>query len=415
MTVLPDGWRAAGLKELATSVRKSVDLNSSGTYELWSVPSFADGQPEIVAGADVKSGKLAVQEDDVLICKINPRINRVWLVGERRDWPQVASPEWIVARLSDSQQVSARYLCAYCESPEFRAAITADVSGVTGSHTRAKPAVVMSHQVPVPSLGEQDQIVRILDTELARLDAVMGAVQAVREKAEQFRRSLLHAAFTGQLTQPDPSRGTHVPATWGTSDLGEIASMSLGKMLDKKTATGKHLRPYLRNINVRWGEFDLGDVAEMDIGPSEVERVTVKPGDVVVCEGGEPGRAAVWVGPPIAIQKALHRVRLKDDILPDFIQRHLENEFRGRTTHPLFTGTTIKHLPKDRFKTMAVPVPSRAEQQEIVDLTEAQLARLESVLRVADQVERECGRLRRSLLQAAFTGELTKRWREANG
>ena len=424
MTELPEGWTTATIGDLATTIRgvtykksDSSNLPGEGLVPLLRATNFDDGVETggdlVYIPATLVKPEQVLMESDLLVAMSSGSIA---VVGKSVPIGQPSHQRTFGAFcgvVRPNPATNARFLHHYSASPNIRQSWSDSARGTNINNL--KPRTVESTAVPVPPIEEQDEIVRILDTQLARLDTVMGAVQAVRDKAEQFRRSLLHAAFTGQLTQPDPLRGTDLPATWGTSDLGDIAAMSLGKMLDRKAATGKHLRPYLRNINVRWGEFDLGDVAEMDIGPSEVERVTVKPGDVVVCEGGEPGRAAVWVGPPIAIQKALHRVRLNENILPEFIQRHLENEFRGRTTHPLFTGTTIKHLPKDKFKTMAVPVPSRTEQQEIVNLTEAQLARLDRVLEVADHVEAECGRLRRSLLQSAFTGELTRKWREANG
>lgn len=211
-----------------------------------------------------------------------------------------------------------------------------------------------------------------------------------------------------QLTQVDGVRNGDLPINWRSSALGKVAQMSLGKMLDRKQATGEHLTPYLRNVNVRWGAFDLSEIAEMDIPPGEVDRVTVRSGEVVVCEGGEPGRAAVWQGSPTAIQKALHRVQVSKELLPRFLQLHLEQEFRGRSTHPLFTGTTIKHLPKDRFKTLEVPIPPLAEQDEIVRILDTQLARLDTVIAAVQAAQDKADQFRRSLLHAAFTGQLTQ-------
>jgi len=98
-------------------------------------------------------------------------------------------------------------------------------------------------------------------------------------------------------------------AGWQRKRVADLAQHSLGKMLDKAKNRGEP-RPYLRNLNVRWFDFDLTDVLEMRFLPSEVERYTVRKGDVVVCEGGYPGRAAIWErDEPIFFQKALHRVR----------------------------------------------------------------------------------------------------------
>ena len=265
----------------------------------------------------------------------------------------------------------------------------------------------------IPPLAEQERIVEILEEQLSRLDAALESVRVVREKAAQFRRSLLHAAFTGALTGHDPEDG-QLPEGWMYLPLGELATLSLGKMLDRKQFTGMHPVPYLRNINVRWDRFDLGDLQEMDITPAQLDRVSLCAGDLVACEGGEPGRAAVWGGTEsIAIQKALHRVRPVDRIKPRFLYFAFEAEFRGVEDHPLFTGTTIKHLPKEKIAAVMVPLPPLDEQVRIVQILEEQLSRLDAALAVANTIEKRSAALRRSLLHAAFTGRLTEQWRES--
>ena len=127
--------------------------------------------------------------------------------------------------------------------------------------------------------------------------------------------------------------------------------MSLGKMLDAKTQTGEHPVAYLRNINVRWFRFDLGDLAVMDIAPVELERVSLNDGDLVVCEGGEPGRCAVWRGPSAAIQKALHRVRPHVGIAADYLALVLRWWSTRQDFDRFITGTTIKHIPKEKLLT----------------------------------------------------------------
>ncbi len=80
-----------------------------------------------------------------------------------------------------------------------------------------------------------------------------------------------------------------MPANWCWAPLGEIASVELGKMLDKRKHTRGKLLSYLRNSNVRWGSFDLEDLASMFFEEDELERFGLKAGDLIVCEGGEPG------------------------------------------------------------------------------------------------------------------------------
>jgi type I restriction enzyme S subunit len=102
---------------------------------------------------------------------------------------------------------------------------------------------------------------------------------------------------------------SELPEGWTEQALGSVADCRLGKMLDAEKNQGE-LRPYLRNTNVQWGTIDLSDVKEMRIIDDERDRYAVLPGDLLVCEGGEPGRCAVWRDDRgVYIQKALHRVR----------------------------------------------------------------------------------------------------------
>ena len=103
--------------------------------------------------------------------------------------------------------------------------------------------------------------------------------------------------------------------SWEKVKLGDVSESCLGKMLDQQKNRGE-FHPYLANVNVRWGSFDLEDLPLMKFEDSEQERYGLKYGDLVVCEGGEPGRCAIWKNqiPNMKIQKALHRVRVSSDM-----------------------------------------------------------------------------------------------------
>ena len=129
-------------------------------YELYSVPSFETGYPEIVKGKDIGSTKLTVEEGDVLVCKINPRINRVWVVKHNTEYPLLASSEWIVVR---NKNIDANYLKWYFSSPTFRTLLNSQVAGIGGSLTRAQPKQVAKYSVPVPSRSKQQKVSENLD------------------------------------------------------------------------------------------------------------------------------------------------------------------------------------------------------------------------------------------------------------
>ena len=132
---------------------------------------------------------------------------------------------------------------------------------------------------------------------------------------------------------------------WNKAKLGDISEMCLGKMLDKKKNKGEY-QPYLANVNVRWGGFDFSNLSKMRFEERESERYGLKYGDLIICEGGEPGRCALWKNeiPNMKIQKALHRVRIHETHSNEFVyyQFLLAKDTNSLNKH--FIGSTIKHL-----------------------------------------------------------------------
>lgn len=137
------------------------------------------------------------------------------------------------------------------------------------------------------------------------------------------------------------SSSGELPTRWASVELQEVGSVQLGKMLDRKRTQGTPF-PYVRNVNVRWGAVDRSDLKVMPFREGEVERFGLRDGDVLVCEGGEPGRAAVWSGGPtdIKYQKAVHRVRLRSAVEPNWLVYHLMHDAsRGRLlARPMHEG-----------------------------------------------------------------------------
>ena len=115
---IPPGWATTTLGDLGVEIRGHVSPAPGTTYDLYSVPTFPTKRPERLDGAQIKSGKRGVQCGDVLLCKINPRINRVWVVGETESCPQIASTEYLVLRPHEPRMSS--FIHQYLSSPKFR-------------------------------------------------------------------------------------------------------------------------------------------------------------------------------------------------------------------------------------------------------------------------------------------------------
>jgi type I restriction enzyme S subunit len=182
------------------------------------------------------------------------------------------------------------------------------IESSTGAAQKNMSTVWLSkYKVPTPPLAEQQRIVERLDAAFENIDKLKAnAEKQLAEARTLFQKSLAKAM--------KPKEG------WEEKNIGELTDSCLGKMLDKQKNKGEY-QPYLRNINVRWGEFDLSDILEMKFEDGEDERYGIQKGDLIICEGGEPGRCAIWEGKMenMKIQKALHRVRSKGEILNRYL------------------------------------------------------------------------------------------------
>ena len=159
---------------------------------------------------------------------------------------------------------------------------------------------------------------------------------------------------------------------WETVRLGDVTDSCLGKMLDQEKNKGEY-QPYLANLNVRWGYFELDNLSVMRFEKHEEDRYGLRYGDLIVCEGGDPGRCAIWkdIIPNMKIQKALHRVRVHDDLDYRFLYYWFLLAGKRGALEQYFTGSTIKHMPGDKLKSIIIEKPPLETQKRIADILSA--------------------------------------------
>lgn len=151
-------------------------------------------------------------------------------------------------------------------------------------------------------------------------------------------------------------------------------------MLDRGRTGGHAQVPYLRNVNVQWGTIDTSDLLTMELADEDRERFGVQRGDLLVCEGGEVGRCAIWRGSDtyVAYQKALHRIRCRPGLTAPFLRYQLQHLAATGDLARLSTGSTIAHLPQQQLRRVRLALPSEEEQRRIVDILEDHLSRLDA-------------------------------------
>lgn len=200
-----------------------------------------------------------------------------------------------------------------------------------------------------------------------------------------------------------------LPEGWVRAEIDQVVDVKLGKMLDKAKNRGEPT-PYLRNVNVRWGTFDLGDILQMPMSSEERATLSIRDGDVLVCEGGEPGRSALWNGgsTSFTFQKALMRLRPHGGIEPSLLTAYLRWSYDAGELERHFTGTTIKHLPQSVLSRLPIPLPPLPEQRRIVAKIDSLTGKSRRARDHLDHIPRLVEKYKQAVLAAAFRGDLTR-------
>lgn len=323
-------------------------------------------------------------------------------------------------------------------------------------------------QIPLAPENEQRRIVSKIEELFSELDKGVESLEKAREQLKVYRQAVLKHAFEGKLTAQwreenkdklrtleqlltqiqrerevwyeqrlsdwrdavkewkvkgsfgrkppkprklkNPSPLNPSPAKnpfWAHLPLDNLAIEAvLGKMLDRKKNTGT-TRNYLANINLRWGKFDLDHLKMIKVEEDEVERYSLEKGDLVICEGGEPGRCAVWEGASdMIIQKALHRVRFSESYNSHFAYYFMMHAAGSGQLSQHFTGSTIKHLTGKGLKNVLFPLCMLSEQKKIVRLLKRTITFCDELGRQIEKNIQYSNSLRQSILRRAFSGQL---------
>lgn len=257
-------------------------------------------------------------------------------------------------------------------------------------------AALKRFRVPLPPLPEQQRIVSILDETFAGLAVATANAERNLKNARELLDGYISSTFV--------NRG----AGWVDKSVSEVADHSLGKMLDRNKNRGEPKR-YLRNLNVRWFEFDLSDVLEMRFEKDEIDRYSAVKGDLLICEGGYPGRAAIWDrDEPIFFQKALHRVRFRMPHLNRWFLYFLYIKEATGELHADFTGAGIQHFTGQALAKFKLPIPPTPEVvNECVAKFDQLAGQTRSLEKVYEKKLEQISNLKRAILRKAFSGELT--------
>lgn len=194
-----------------------------------------------------------------------------------------------------------------------------------------------------------------------------------------------------------------LPEGWDIKPVGDLFEVQLGKMLNKKAKELQPQYPYIGNSNVRWGSFDLSELKTMHFNDREVEKFTIKSGDILLCEGGEVGRCAIWQDDDTTIyyQKALHRLRVKSGIIPEFFQSYMTKISGTKLLDDHTTRTSIAHLTREKLISLPVKLPSVPEQRIIAKI----LNTWDKAIATTEKLLENSNNLKKTLVREIMAGK----------
>lgn len=395
-------WQEKTLDELCSLRREFVEPSASGVNKYVGLEHIESGIPRIRRwGTDegLRSTKNRFYNGDVLYGKLRPYLDKAALA----EWNGVCSTD-ILTLEPHQDSVDSAYLSFLLHTSEFLAHAVATTSGV--NHPRTSWASLASFSHPIPSLPEQ----RAIATVLAKIQAAVEVQDKIVATLKELKAATMAKLFREGL-RGEPLKQTEIgeiPESWGLKPIGELFEIQLGKMLSPKARSGRSPVPYLRNANVQWGRIDFSDLYEMDFSETELEKFSLRPGDLLVCEGGEVGRTAIWNGEleKCSYQKALHRLRPigSQKVLPKFYMYWAEAAFTVLKTHAMSEGTktTIAHLPAVKLASLLMPVPSLEQQHEIVRIFDV----IDVRMRYQEERCKKLKMLFSSMLHLLMTGQI---------
>lgn len=426
------------------------------TFELYSVPAFEGKRPEVVTGGQIGSNKQIVEPGTVLLCKINPRINRAWVVGSFTRHQKIASTEWIT--FPPQPDVEPRYLAHYLSRKEIRDYLAANASGVGGSLMRVKASTVEDLPVPLPNFDEQRRIVAEIEKQFSRVDEAVANLKRAEGNLARFSKAMLSAAVAGRVvptesalseasgttfesgadllrrvlvarkqhwsgrgqysdpTPPDTRGLSALPKgwTWASADqLSDFITKGTTPAASK-LAEGAGDVQFLKVYNLTFdGSLNLTykpAFVSRDTHERDLARSRVRPGDVLINIVGPPlGQVSMVPAelPEANINQAIARIRPVAPLSTRYIALALmATEIMDWAVRRAKTTAGQSNLTLELCRAIPIPLPPLVELHRIVAEVDRRLSIVREVEGEVDANLKRAQALRQAVLASTFAGGL---------
>lgn len=352
-----------------------------------------------------------LNEGDILLARSGATVGKAFIY--RKEWGQACFAGYLIRFRCNRNLIIPDFLYAFTQCDIYWSQVReGTIQATIQNFSAEKYGEIL---IPLPPLCEQRSIAQYLDRQTAKIDTLITAKQYLLNLLAEKRRALITHAVTRGLNADVLLRDSgiewlgEIPRHWEIPPVHARYEVQLGKMLDEKKIRGTHLAPYLRNVDVQWDSINTNDLPEMDFDEDERLKFRLKPGDILVCEGGEIGRTAIWRNKidECYYQKALLRLRpvLQSDV-PKFFVYVMRMMVEMEIFASQATSSTIKHLTAEALRVMRYPAPPYSEQLAIVAHLDNQLSKLDALNSATKHTIELLQERRIALISAAVTGQI---------
>ena len=361
----------------------SESAKASGKYKLLRITDIQNNsvQWDSVPYTDFdenKANSYLLSDGDILFARTGATVGKSYLVQGLTEEAIYAS---YLIRVQTYDAVLPQYVKFYFESGYYWEQIEQGSVGV--GQPNVNGTILGNLHIPIPPIHEQCRIVSELSKWMVLIDVIEQGKADLQTVIKQTKSKILDLAIHGKLVLQNPADepasellkrinpkaeitcdNGHYPAGWQQTILGELFNHNTGKALNSVNRDGV-MKDYLTTSNVYWNKFDFTVIKQMSFKESELDKCTVTKGDLLVCEGGDIGRSAIWnYDYDICIQNHIHRLRPKIDLCVPFYYYTLaylkENNLIGGK------GIGLLGLSSNALHKIEIPLPPLAEQQRIV-------------------------------------------------
>ena len=402
---VPEGWAWTKIHCVSSEILYGVSESAKekGKYKLLRITDIQDDKVnwDSVPFTDFPEDKITnyiLKNGDIVFARTGATVGKSYLIENLTVESIYAS---YLIRIRTSLMLNPKYMKYYFGSLTYWNQITDKSSGI--GQPNVNGTSLANLYIPIPPYNEQERILPVIEKAFRLINSLENNKSALQTAIKQAKSKILDLAIHGKLVPQDPNDEPaeellkriatsdnrpykkfedevpfDLPDTWEWCNLDDIYNHTTGKALKKSNSTGT-LHKYITTSNLYWNSFDFTEVRSMYFTDEELEKCTIKKGDLILCNGGDVGRAAIWnYDYDICYQNHVSRLRPKSVDINNYFYLYLLMLYK-ESGLLAGKGIGITSLSASDLLTTTLPLPPLAEQQRIVTKIEELFAQLDSI------------------------------------